>query len=493
MYKPAGGIEGGRMNMIGAGNIANIGDPYQISNPGDAAYTMVACEPLIRMDANGILQPWLAKDWEIADDGSSITFYLQEGVKFQDGTDFNADAVKYVVDLNIETPNWMNLKAFESCDVLDEYTVRVNFKDGKFDWPAFKSFGGFFSCLMFSPTYLENNTDDYKRTHVVGTGPFKLVEFQRDELLKFDRFDDYWRGTPYLDGIDYKIIPDQTTQLIAFKAGEVDMLGVQPKDKEDLLADGFEVVESPATTVINLCFIPSSNNPDSPLSNVDVRRALECAIDKDALVEGLTYGLGHATYQMFVEGDPSYNPDVVGYHYDLDRARELLENAGYGNGFKTSIVLVDFLPLDLPIAIQDMWAQIGVETEINRISILQINEMVSATGSGWEGWFYAYSIAGPNTDPASALINGPINYNTTWISNWEPPELMDLARAGASELDETTRYEIYRELSIKMVDEYAQWLFLYWAPGLYSIAPKIKGHTVSEGTEFFAFTFAYIQ
>jgi peptide/nickel transport system substrate-binding protein len=418
---------------------------------------------------------------------------LREGVKFQDNTPFNAEAVKYNVDIQLTTPAWMNLKAFEKCEVVNEYTVKMTFKGGKFDWPAFRSFGYFFSCLMFSPTFLKNNTEDYKRTHVVGTGPFKLVEFNRDESLIFDRFDDYWRGKPYVEGIDYKIIPDATTQLIAYEAGEVDTLGVQAKDRADLEAKGFEVIEMPATTVVNLCLIPSSNNPDSPLANVDVRRALEYAMDKDALVEGIAYGLGQATYQIYIDTEESYATDCVGYHYDVAKAKALLEKAGYGDGFKTSIVLVDFLPLDLPLAIQDMWSKIGVETEINRISILQINEMVSATGSGWEGWFYAFAMAGPGQDPGSDLINGPINYNTTWVSNWEPPELIELAKVGSSEFDVAKRYSIYQELSKKMTDTYAQWLWMYYPIGLFSISPRVKGDTTGQGVEFFAYTFAYVN
>lgn len=145
---------------------------------------------------------------------------------------------------------------------------------------------------MFSPTYLANNAPDYKRTHVIGTGPFKLVEFKRDEYVKFDKFDGYWRGKPFLDGIDYKIIPDANTQLMAFRSKEIDTLMVNPKDRESLEADGFEVVEMPAIFVSPLCLIPSSNDPNSPLADIRVRRACEYAINKQALLDTLGYGLG---------------------------------------------------------------------------------------------------------------------------------------------------------------------------------------------------------
>jgi len=485
-------IIGGRLHLIGAGNIANIGDPNQISNPGDAAYTFVACEGLLRFDNEGNLQPWLAREYEIAPDGSSITFYLQEGIKFQDDTPFDADAVKYNIDIQLTTPAWMNLKAFESCQVIDKYTVKMNFKDGKFDWPAFKSLGGFFSCMMFSPTYLRDNTPEYKRTHVVGTGPFKLVEFKRDEYLKFDRFDDYWRGRPYLDGVDYKIIPDPNTQLMAFEAGEVDTLGVQPKDREDLESKGFEVQEMPLTVAINLALIPSSNNPDSPLADINVRRACEYAIDKQALLDTIGYGLGKVTNQIYPDNDPNYNPDVVGYPYNPDKARELLRQAGYEHGLKLKFYQVDFLTSDFPLAIQGMWAEVGIEMELIEISILQINDMVAAGGAGWDGWFYAFAVAGPNVDPASGLINGPINYNTTWCSNYEPEELMDLARAGASELDPEKRVQIYQELAKKMTDEYAQWLWLYCPIGLTSVSPRVKGVDFSQIGSEYPYAFAWV-
>ncbi len=482
---------GGRLHLVGAGNIANFGDPNQISNPGDAAYTFVACEPLLTFDAEGNLAPWLAREYEIAPDGSSITFYLQEGVKFQDDTPFDADAVKYNIDIQITTPAWPNFKPFEKCEVLDKYTVKVSFKDGKFDWPSVRSLAYFFSGLMFSPTYLRNNTPEYKRTHMVGTGPFKLAEYKRDEYVKFDRFDDYWRGRPYLDGIDYKIIPDLNTQLMAYRAGEIDVLGVQPKDRESLEADGFEIVEMPATVVIVLALIPSSNNPDSPLADINVRRACEYAIDKQLLLDTIGYGLGGVCNQIYPENDPCHNPETVGYPYNPDEARRLLKEAGYEQGLKLNFYQVDFLPMDFPLAIQGMWAEVGIETEIIRLSILQINDMVVAGGSGWEGWFYAFAVAGPITDPASALINGPINYNTTWCSNWEPPELIELAKLGAAELDVEKRVQIYQEISKKMVDDYAQWLFLYYPIGLTSVSPRVQGATFA-GIPF-AYAFAWVE
>jgi ABC-type transport system substrate-binding protein len=488
------GKYGGRLHLVGPMNVANMGDPTQNSNPTDASYTAVACESLLRYDGDGNLSPWLAWKYAIAEDGSSITFWLREGIKFQDGTPFNAEAVKYNLDFQLDPKAvWPDLKVFEKCEAIDEYTVKLTFKDSKLNWPAIKALAGGFSGLIFSPTYLKNNTPEYKRLHMVGTGPFKLVEFKRDEYVKFDRFDDYWRGKPFLDGIDYKIISDMNTQLIAYRSGEIDTLMVQAKDRAALEADGFEVVEMPQIFVSNLALLASSNDPNSPLSDIRVRQACEYAINKQQLVDTIGYGLGKVANQLYPESDPCHNPDTVGYPYNPEKARELLKEAGYEEGLKLKFYQVDFLTMDFPLAIQDMWNQVGIETEIVRLSILQINDMVSGpTAKGWDGWFYSYAMAGPGFDPAQALMYGPISDNLFWISNYEPPELIELAHQGASEVNPEKRIKIYQEISKKMVDDYAQWLFLYYPIGLTSVSPRIKGTSLTQGSQFY-YAFAWVE
>ena len=484
---------GGRLHLTGPQNVANMGDPAQNSNPTDASYTAVACESLLRYDGQGNLVPWLAKKYEIATDGSSITFYLRQGIKFQDETPFDADAVKYNIDIQLTTNIWPDMKPVQSCEVLDKYTVKLNFKNGKFNWPAVKAMAGSFSCLMFSPTYLKNNTPEYKRTHMVGTGPFKLVSFERDMAVTFDRFDDYWRGRPFLDGIDYKIIPDANTQLMAYRSGEIDTLGVQPKDRPSLEADGYSVVEMPAIFVSPLALIPSSADPNSPLHDIRVRQACEYAINKQELLDTIGYGLGATCNQLFPDNDPCHNPDVVGYSYDPQKAKDLLAAAGYKNGLNLKFYQVDFLPTDFALAVQGMWEEVGITTEIVRISILQINDMVSGPNAkGWDGWFYSYAIAGPGIDPAQALAYGPVNSGLFWISCEQPPELQQLADQGAAELNPQNRVKIYQEISKKMIDTYAQWLFLYYPLGLVSVSPRIKGVDPNQGSQFM-YAFAWVE
>lgn len=462
---------GGRLILIGPTNVSNIGNPDELSGPTDAGYSFIATEGLLRLDAEGNLGPWLAEKYEIAPDGSSVTFFLRKGVKFHDGTPFNAKAVKVNVDIQINTKAWANMKSVKSCEVIDEHTVRLNFVDGKFDWVVMNSLAGFFSCMMFSPTALQTKDAKWLRSHPVGTGAFKLVEYKRDQYLKYDRFDEYWGGKAYLDGIDLRIIPDPTTSLLAFKSGEVHAVGILTKDAADMIKSGYEVRET-SNFVFNMSLLPDSNNTESPFHDIRVRRALEHAIDKKALVEGLTDGYGTISNQPFIKGTNVYNPNVVGYPYNPEKAKALLAEAGYPNGFTTKVLMVDVMPLDMPIAVQDMVKQVGITLEFDRVSLPQFNFQV---GVGWEGLAVGGCFTGSGSDPANSLRNGPLSNNTTWVSNNQPDEAYALSVEAATELDPDKRAAIYRKLSKMLTDDYAQQCWLFWVPFMSSLSPKVKG------------------
>ena len=485
-----GGIYGGRLKLVGSGNVGNMGNPNEISNPGDAGYAYPALEGLITRDESGNFLPWLAKDWDIAEDGKSITFYLQECVDFHDGVHFDAEAAKVNIDIQISTPAWQNLKMVTKCEVIDEYTVKLYLD--QWDWTMMNSLSFFFSCMMFSPDALQNQSAEWLRSHPVGTGPFVLSEYNRDMYIKYDRNENYWRGRPYLYGVDFIFIPDPTTQLLAFKSGEVDMAGIAAQDVEDIKAEGFEMTSTKGWIV---GLYPNSTDPNSPLADIRVRRAIDHAIDKQELADGLGYGYSRPCDQVFLRESGGWSPDVVGYPFDLDEAKRLLTEAGYPDGFPAKLLMVEFMELDAPIAIQDMLKKnINVEIEFDRVSMAQLSFQI-ATPPGWDqGWAFGASPEATGSDPGNVLINGTLNNNTTWVGMWQPPELLELAKAAASETDQEKRMAMYRELSKKQIDEYAQCTNLYDLTFFSAVSPRIKGHTVGQfGAGTFAFTFAWIE
>lgn len=487
--KPDGGVYGGRLRLVGSGNVGNMGNPNEISNPTDAGYSFPAMEPLITRDESGNFLPWLAKGWDIAEDGTSITFYLQECVDFHDGTHFDAEAVKINVDIQITTPAWQNLKMVKKCEVIDEYTVK--FYLDAWDWTMMNSLTGFWSCMMFSPTALQNETAEYLRSHPVGTGPFKLAAYDRDMYIKYDRNDNYWRGKPYLDGVDFIFIPDPTTQLLAFKSEEIDTAGIQAQDLEDIEAQGFPILSSKGW-IIGL--YPDSNTATSPLADIRVRRAISHAIDKQELADGLGYGYSRPCEQVFLRESGGWSPDVIGYPFDVAKAKELLTEAGYPDGFKAKFLMVDVMTLDAPIAIQDMLKKnINVELEFDRVSMAQLSFQI-ATPPGWEGFAFGASPEMTGSDPGNVLVNGTLNNNTTWVGMWQPPDLLDMAKQAASEIDPDRRMQIYQEISKKQIDEYCQCINLYDLTFFSSVNPRVKGHTMGQyGFGAFAYTFAWLE
>jgi len=490
LAKPPGGIDGGRLQLVAAGTILNIGDIIdQVAGPGDAAYAFPVVEPLLRLDGNGNFQPWLAEDFEIAEDFSSITLYLRHGVKFHDGTDFNADAVKYIIDVARANPVYTNAWSLETPVIIDDFTVRLDFKDGKWNWDGAKGIATWWGEMMFSPKSLQDhaNDPDWLKIHAVGTGPFILTEFLRDQKLVYQRNPDYWRGVPYLEGIDYQIIPDATTQLLAYKAGEVHMIGVQLKDVDRLQSEGFSIIQS-EDMLFNYALIPSSNNPDSPMADVRVRQAIQHAINQQAIIDGITYGYGNLSQQEFCI-PPYSDPDTVGYPYNVQAAKDLLALAGFPDGIEISLTFNEFIPMDVPLALQDMFAEAGITLVFNKVSIIQFGAIINQTG--WEGLLYSYAFPGKTIDPgftAGLYLGQP----GTWVSTVKPPEIQALIAEGAVEPDNTKRIGIFQEVS-KMMTEQCLHQYVYWQGGFSSITPFLKGYTIGQYKEFFAYTFSYLD
>jgi peptide/nickel transport system substrate-binding protein len=340
---------------------------------------------------------------------------------------------------------------------------------------------------MFSPTSIKGHDSDWQKTHAVGTGPFILTEFVRDQKLVYDKNPDYWRGEPYLDGVDYQIIPDATTQLLSYKAGEIQVVGVQLKDVDSLKAEGYEIIESQAM-IFNFALIPASKDPNSPLSDIRVRQAVQYAINQDELIQGVTYGYGHTAQQEFCI-EPYMDPDTVGYPYDPDKAKQLLEAAGYGGGLTLTLNIGDTMVMDAPLLLQDMLSRVGITLEMNKVSYIQIGSIIQ--NDGWNGFMYSYAFPGEAIDPGfTASLY--MNHGGVWISTYQPDDIQALVDEAATEPDVAKRTALYQKISKMMTDQCLH-QYLYWTGSFTSISPDLKGHTIGQYKEWFAYTFSYFD
>jgi len=303
---------------------------------------------------------------------------LQQGVKFHDGSDFNAKAVKFNLDAYITAKN-SAAASWTSVEAVDDYTVRINLKEWRNTTMA--DIGG---ILMASPTAYQTKGLDWIRWNPVGTGPFKFISYSRDVTLKLDKNTDYWqKGKPYLDKIEVDYIADFLTAQIAFKAGYLDIFSSEnSKMSYDLKNEGYIYGTQLPQCAGTLTLVPDSGTPNSPLGNKLVRQAIEYAIDRETLCKGLGYGFAIPAYQVApVEAKVAYVPNLPDRKYSVAKAKELLTQAGYPTGIKTKIMADPRTTTrDLIVAIQSNLNAAGIQTE------LEFPENAKYTEYRYNGW-----------------------------------------------------------------------------------------------------------
>jgi peptide/nickel transport system substrate-binding protein len=332
-----------------------LGYPWEAA-PDASALAAHALETLIRVTLAGVVEPELATSWEVDPVGLTMTFHLRQGVKFHDGSDFDAHDVVWCFEKVMAAGR---ARDFESVTAVDDYTIQI--KVTRYTNVTLTGLaGGYF--LIISTAAVEANGEDWARNNPVGTGAFKFVEYERDSRLVFERNDEYWdEGIPYLDGLEYVVISDDTVRKLAFQRGDIHRLVATGIDAQELQSEGYTMRSQTGGTMV---LIPDSANPDSPFADIRVRQAVSYAINREALVSGLTYGFGHPAYQIYPGFEVSGIPDLDITEYNPDKARTLLTVAGYPNGFSTSIhAFTRVVPRDYITAIAAMLNEVGIQTE----------------------------------------------------------------------------------------------------------------------------------
>ncbi len=404
-------------------------------------------ETLLILDSKGDPAPNLATAWQIGADGKSITLTLRQGVKFHDGTDFNADAVKYNIDSRIAAKD-MSLASISSVDALDNYTVRLNLAHwdiGIYNWLDVSSF-------MISPTGLKNHDKQWAMDNPVGTGPFKFVSFQPDVSLKLTRFDGYWQpGKPYLDGLEFKFVADPFTAVAAFKSGQGQILmDPNPKDASSLQTAGYVLTKCPAYAT---SLAGDSKNPDSPFANIKVRQAVSYAINRDALVKGLGYGILQPILQPADSANYWYSPDIKGYPYDPAKAKALLTEANYPSGFNTTLIVPTSKSGDFFVQVQQDLQQVGIKAELQTMDDAAFNKLCM---TGWKNSLiflnaFFLSIGADEGQFINTFFsgNGPLNVSVDYNAEY----MQQLALIN-SELDLNKRKAEVQQLMKIVTDQY---------------------------------------
>jgi peptide/nickel transport system substrate-binding protein len=444
---------GGALKIINRPGIVNIGAPGQMTSSVDMQLARPCVESLVGFDpkGTGLPVPALASSWQLATDYSSITFTLRKGVKFHDGTDFNATAAKFNLDL-VRNSSLPDLKAVTSVDVIDDYTIKLNLS--KYN-PAFLNALVGPTTWMVSPTAYQSMGVDTAKLHPVGTGPFKFVSYERDVSLKYQKFADYWKkGQPYVDSMEFVLISDTVTSLMSLKAGEAQVLTrLAAKDASDLKTSGkYNVI----TSIVGLTGLAGdSAHSTSPFSDIKVRQAIAYAINKDAISKSISYGMLPVANQIVPPGANGYNSAIVGYPYDPQKATALLAQAGYSN-FKTKIMYDSGTSsaMEFYTAIQGFLGAVGIDVQLQPVDR---GLYAQTTSAGWNNQMVAISCPSSiGYDFGTALTlyisktSAGYNSNSLYIPDDYQAKL-DLA---VVERDTQKRTTMLQELSKIIIDQY---------------------------------------
>ncbi len=425
---------------------------------------------LVTVDENLNIVPSLAESWDVSDDGLTWTFNLRQDVTFHDGSEFTADDVKYsyerILDPEVGSGASWRLAGVESIDVVDDYTVAINLDA---PYPGLLAKLGGYKGMAIVPQGVEG----LDRTPV-GTGPFRFIEYVPGDRVVLARNEDYWEtdadGTPlpYLDEVVFRPIPDETVKLTNLQTGEVDWTDSLPPQQVNAIASAGEVVVDLVTG--GDYWYLGLNLDREPLDDPLVRQALNYAINKADVAAAARWDTALPSDNPIPENSVWYS-GYEPYAYNPDRARELLAEAGYADGFELELMPSSEYEETVRAAqvVQAQLADVGITASIRTLEWGTWLEEEAAGNfdiyiGGWIG----------NIDPDDYFYaqhhTGEI-FNFTGYSN---PELDALLEQGRSEADPEVRKGIYDQVQQIVIDE-SPYVYLYIPATVNAWQPNVHG------------------
>jgi ABC-type transport system substrate-binding protein len=330
--------EGGEMVFIGDQNPPGLNAIFSITTVGaNNAYNIQ--QGLARSTVPfGTFEPVLAESWDVSENGKVYTFHIREGVKWHDGETFDANDVKFTFDLRLNPEaalsghgNWA--KFVKEVRLIDDYTIELETYD-VFAPSIFR-----FALGVIVPEHILGDVPPSElftppcNKDPIGTGPFKVTEWVDDEYIKYEAFEDYWGGRAHLDSLLFRVMPDKATGIASLEAGEIHL--AEQQIYRTALVQNYERLKDDPDLSITVGSPIGVNylifNLENPLlNNKFVRQAMASAIDLQGIVDGPYAGLAvkfSQRYSELLEG--YYNPDIEHWEYNIDKAKEMMENAGY--------------------------------------------------------------------------------------------------------------------------------------------------------------------
>ncbi len=453
---PALGQEDANILIMGRAVDATGMDPHTQTAFASLALLTMVYDPLVRLDDELNLMPALAADWDFSDDAMTLTMELREGVTFHDGSDFTAEDViasfERLLDEETASAARTNYVSIETMEAPDDYTVVFNLSEP--DVPLLTAMASTNAAIL--PSEVIESGDP--ATDVIGTGPFILDEWVPEETTTLSANTDWWGDGPYIDGVEIRIIPDETSVLAALRAGTIDFAMLNDPLVATLLQDD-ETITLHRTPSIDYHVIQLRAAATDALGALEVRQAISCAIDRQEVIDTASLGEGTVTGPLTMASFALPPEELYCYEKDLDAAKKLMADAGYEDGFTLTIIAAQAEPptaLSEAQNIQSQLAEINITVEIEPLEFATyVDRWLAADFEA------AIALNGGRTDPYTMYARY-WQYDARFqeVAGYIDDTLDELMKAGRAETDAEKRYEIFAELQTHLA-EMSPWIWMY--------------------------------
>lgn len=429
-------------------------------------------EQLVIFDADkSTIRPWLAESWTWVD-STTLELKLRKGVMFTNGEEFDAEAAKYSIDLLAQAKVYaifLPKGIYKETAIVDKHTVRVSFHRPYAAFMGMLARGGF----VYPPKYRSEVGSDAFGQKPIGTGPFVLKEWIKDSHITLDRNPDYWRGAHPIERVVYKVIAEETARIAALEKGEIDIALNVPVSAVKRLEGNQDVKVHTIQGLRKFAARFETVHIKSPLEDPRVRRALNLAVDKDAIARSLFQGQADPLPgQWLLSGEFGHNPKIQAYPYDPEQAKNLLAEAGYPNGVE--------LQLTYTVGRYALDKELG---EIVSSYLEKVGVKVKQRALEWGAFQNLRGGEQVGTYIAGALVPSDPHFNYMLFTKGQiyethrfPARYDELVDKASRETESSAREAIYHQLA-EMVYEDPNALFLVVPKDIYAVNKRVDGFT----------------
>lgn len=437
-------------------------DPHVDTDAGTRDVVFNLYEGLVKPTSDGGFIAAVASDYTISDDAKTYTFTLRDGITFHDGTPVTIEDVKYSIDRYAEIQGESSAfsSLVDSVEVQDDKTLVVNLKESYSE----------FLPMMTIAIIPQSNEDP--AGNPIGTGPFKYVSYTPGQNLELEKYDGYWQeGVPSLDSVEFKFIADVDTAFVELQAGTIDILKYLTSAQAETLGDDYNIVQGS----MNLVHAMYLNSAYEPLSKTEVRQALCYAVDRDAINNFIFGGKSHIIGSHMIPAmSKYYEPEAeTVYSYDPEKAKELLADAGYADGFDLEITVPSSYSqhVDSAQIIADELSQVGINVTLNQVEWSTWLQDVYKGGN-----FQATVIGFDGTLAPSDWLKKYVTDDAKNFMHYSNTEYDDVFNTAYTTVDDDVKVEKYKKAQMILAEDAAA-VYIEDPANLVAVSKKFGGYT----------------